>query len=1569
MFARRVHEAIMEHISALTDEQLKLEDRKTMTDIHKQLDVIVHSAKLSDATKALDQFHLALALKCLKTPYLEKRLSGLADVKEMINLSLRKQEYLESIQRHERARKAGAEQSEQPLFPTPGWSTPDFLVSWLQREQARHLGFSWIPPRPAPLTPRPPRLCAPSRLSNHRPPASAARWRQVVELIFGEGIHDQVVRRCVEVLGFLAMRNAMDGRLLELIWRASLDKHESVRQAIYMVLVDLTAHLPFPLLEDLYDHICTVPFPEYTSHTLALLRGFAIAAIASPHNPVKSKRWFGLEEFWQLMQDATPVSVELRVTASNFLGDLLTWQHCAAQRGIFLQRCVQQVREGSSVPQALRLCCKVLGSFPVKVRKKADSVSSVLEWLATQHQLLPAFFDDFRRAHQQATLSTNAAQQALTTALSEGGGHRAQAAEAALIGARNERMQQLQERLDFLNFCTINAPLSLDQGQLDVLWECCVVNPCCPQEEDQVFRWLELARMNSAHALSEEATRHLFTRASSLPLERLSPTAYACLEYFFRWINWKDRKYVQQEANSFTVLDLPLFGGDTLWQVALRARDEQVGKHAVTLLTQLHHCLSPELGARHTEQRRAFVSTCMASLGTAAQQLRTLLEVSQQVQASQQAQAERSHGAWSEEEALSLRIERCLTLLHLFVEEVETKLPSAGAANPNRHGTAVRGVPMRVQVTLVGGSNSPKLEVSIDSSQSVGALRSQVWQQLGQHGEWQPEAPRMLRMITAGKELKDERTTLGELKLREPYVIHVMRRQHVNPTCVTAEAPAVAMGDATPSASASDTRGAESASQAQPGDGESGAGDDVGMNPGLLLSEEGSHFRTLFELLALRDERLSDKAWQLLMMLPTNRAMQSELTALHTGQGSPPRPSPTEEDWGRILIAGPSSFKLLYSLQVVDRLMVGSERFGNGGPAETTWADSFAGHGGVRHLLRLLVSPSNDLLDERRGSQRKPCLILLLRILCQFLLAEPQMIVEALPAHPVETFDVAFPAGPADPTAAWSRRKFSSLRPGTDLAGSTQSSEVAYRLLALLERIATHGASSGEGEGSMSDAAPLMLELPVAEGSEAALDVQIAREALQLLVGVAHSEPTVLEMFCDTASLPTWLHSLLLRCTNLELRLEVCAALHVLSCTPGAAPGAEPRSVLAADGRTVHGALTSAALQLLLQVEVHNGRCRQYFELLVALLATDCSGGQPPQVMPAQLCEQLIGLLRVHGVRERRDRPELVDAVLLGFIALLHSLVHAAPELKTAVGSASKGGLIHTLFGDLFTLPLLADARRLGADAPPKCKTPETRAAALGLLAELADGSKENVAELTELLLELQQQRSASGLPRSQWHYMPAAQEKARCGYVGLKNLGATCYLNSLMQQLFMIPEFRRGILELPVPDPPPPTPPPSMSGPVAHASLLYQLQLMFGHLNESEKKWYDTRELCAAYRDIESKPINASIQMDVDEFFNLLFDQLEAALKGSTQSRILQSLFGGTVVNQIVSKEKGKLSEREEPFYTLSIEVKSKRSVLDGLAQYVEGEVSPSHPLTPLTRRSLPAPHPTPHPCVFSSA
>lgn len=37
-------------------------------------------------------------------------------------------------------------------------------------------------------------------------------------------------------------------------------------------------------------------------------------------------------------------------------------------------------------------------------------------------------------------------------------------------------------------------------------------------------------------------------------------------------------------------------------------------------------------------------------------------------------------------------------------------------------------------------------------------------------------------------------------------------------------------------------------------------------------------------------------------------------------------------------------------------------------------------------------------------------------------------------------------------------------------------------------------------------------------------------------------------------------------------------------------------------------------------------------------------------------------------------------------------------------------------------------------------------------------------------------------------------EPRSLCRFVGLENQGATCYLNSLLQSLYFIPEFRSGL-------------------------------------------------------------------------------------------------------------------------------------------------------------------------------
>ncbi|KAJ1623668.1 hypothetical protein T492DRAFT_883187 [Pavlovales sp. CCMP2436] len=71
--------------------------------------------------------------------------------------------------------------------------------------------------------------------------------------------------------------------------------------------------------------------------------------------------------------------------------------------------------------------------------------------------------------------------------------------------------------------------------------------------------------------------------------------------------------------------------------------------------------------------------------------------------------------------------------------------------------------------------------------------------------------------------------------------------------------------------------------------------------------------------------------------------------------------------------------------------------------------------------------------------------------------------------------------------------------------------------------------------------------------------------------------------------------------------------------------------------------------------------------------------------------------------------------------------------------------------------------------------------------------------------------------------------------------------------------------------------------------------------LRQLQKRYTDTSEFAGAYRDYDGLPVNTSVQMDAEEFFSLLFDKLELALKRTRTPRLLKGMFGGETVNQIL--------------------------------------------------------------------
>ncbi|NXD45635.1 UBP40 hydrolase, partial [Copsychus sechellarum] len=171
----------------------------------------------------------------------------------------------------------------------------------------------------------------------------------------------------------------------------------------------------------------------------------------------------------------------------------------------------------------------------------------------------------------------------------------------------------------------------------------------------------------------------------------------------------------------------------------------------------------------------------------------------------------------------------------------------------------------------------------------------------------------------------------------------------------------------------------------------------------------------------------------------------------------------------------------------------------------------------------------------------------------------------------------------------------------------------------------------------------------------------------------------------------------------------------------------------------------------------------------------------------------------------------------------------------------------------------------------------------------------------------------------------------------GIKNQGGTCYLNSLLQTLLFTPEFRGEALfslgpeELGTLD--------DSRKPDAKVVRIIPLQLqrLFAQLLLLDQQAASTADLTESFGWSSHEEMR---QHDVQELNRILFSALETSLVGTSGHDLINRLYHGIVVNQIVCKECKNVSERQEDFLDLTVAVKGVAGLEEALwNMYVEEE------------------------------
>ena len=217
-------------------------------------------------------------------------------------------------------------------------------------------------------------------------------------------------------------------------------------------------------------------------------------------------------------------------------------------------------------------------------------------------------------------------------------------------------------------------------------------------------------------------------------------------------------------------------------------------------------------------------------------------------------------------------------------------------------------------------------------------------------------------------------------------------------------------------------------------------------------------------------------------------------------------------------------------------------------------------------------------------------------------------------------------------------------------------------------------------------------------------------------------------------------------------------------------------------------------------VDAHFETSNEFFQLLCRLLNSVASTGCSLPLAQS-LLEHEIELIQ--NVRSKLVRNGLIEEIQLeGHLGITKEIISLYDsETKHSIGCDPKGravagggggggGLIKTLMDEyifpasraMVLIQRSSNKNRSIEEINPICSSAATLAAAFDVLVALCTGCIDNLRLVSQTLTDMFYTDEADH--NLEWEYLPPIGPRPCRGFVGLKNAGATCYMNSVLQQV-----------------------------------------------------------------------------------------------------------------------------------------------------------------------------------------
>ncbi|KAK7155926.1 hypothetical protein R3I93_010558 [Phoxinus phoxinus] len=1351
-----------------------------------------------------------------------------------------------------------------------------------------------------------------------------AEWIQqnhILSIVLRDSLHQpQYVEKLEKILRFVIKEKALTLQDLDSIWAAQAGKHEAIVKNMH----DLLAKLAWDFSPEQLDHLFDCFKASWTNASkkqreklLELIRRLA----EDDKDGVMAHKVLNL--LWNLAHsDDVPVDImDQALSAHIKILDYSCSQDRDTQKMQWIDRFIEELRTNDKwvIPalKQIREICSLFGEAPQNLSQTQRSPH-----VFYRHDLI----NQLQHNHALVTLvaeNLSAYMENMRQFSKEFPGFDPQ---TVRVGSRYSHVQEVQERLNFLRFLLKDGQLWLCAPQAKQIWKCLAENAVFLCDREACFKWYSKL-MGDEPDLDPDINKDFFeNNVLQLDPTLLTENGMKCFERFFKAVNCREGKLVAKRR-AYMMDDLELIGLDYLWRVVIQGSDD-IATRAIDLLKEIYTNLGPKLQVNQVEIHEDFIQSCFDRLKASYDTLCVLDGDKDSINCARQE---------------AVRTVRVLTVLKEYINECDSDYHEERTILPMSR--AFRGKHISLVVRFPNqGRQVDDLDIWSHTNDTIGSVRRCVLSRI------KANSTHTKVELFIGGEVVDpaeDRRLIGQLNLKDKTLITAKLTQ------VSANMPS------SPDSSSDSSTGSPGTHANHFSDGPNPEVESC--LPGVIMSLHLRYISFLWQIAdlgcTLTMPLLRDGARVLMKLMPPDTTTVENLraTCLDHAKLGENSLSPTLDS----RFFGPSASQVLYLTEVVYALLMPAS--GTLGDDACDFQYNFLKSGGLPLVLGMLTRnnflPSADM-ETRRGSYLNALKISKL-MLTAIGFGHVKAVAEA--CQPVvEGTNPASPINQAthDQALVLQNALQKIPNPGSECMLRNVAIRLAQQIsdenffqaskyipdLSVIRAVQKIVWASGAGAVplvfSSSDDISQIYGKTNAGSEPDAEDEQVCCEALEVMTLCFALLPTALDTLGKEKAWQTFIIDLLLHCQSRAVRQTAQEQFFLMAtrCCMGHRPLLFFITLLF----TVLGSTAKERAK-------HAG---DYFTLLRHLLNYAYNSNINLPNAEVLLNNEIDWLKRIRDEVKAAGEAGVEDTILEGHLGITKELLaFQTPEKKFYIGCEKDGAnLIKELIDDFIFpasnvfLQYVKSGELPAEQAIPVCTSPASISAGFELLVALAVGCVRNLKRSADTLTDMYYLGCEA---LTEWEYLPPVGPRPNRGFVGLKNAGATCYMNSVIQQLYMIPHIRNGLLAIEgtgsdIDD--------DTSGDEKqdneaedrkeyNIGVLRHLQVIFGHLAASRLQYYVPRGFWKQFR-LWGEPVNLREQHDALEFFNSLVDSLDEALKALGHPSMLSRILGGSFADQKICQGCPHRYECEESFTTLNVDIRNHQNLLDSLEQYVKGDL-----------------------------